>query len=62
LLWSIWKAVAIGLESELGKGREGLRAVGMGTWRKAHPVGFLLQKLRWKLGSVFPDASHSYCS
>jgi len=37
LLWSIWKVVAIGHESELGRGREGLRAVGMGTWRKAIP-------------------------
>jgi hypothetical protein len=35
LLWSIWIFVAVVFESELGRGREGLRAVGMGTWRKA---------------------------
>jgi hypothetical protein len=34
LLWSIWKVVVVGFMSELGRGREGLRAVGMGKLRK----------------------------
>ena len=32
----------------------------MRTSRKRLTAGFLLG--RWKLGAVFPDASHSYCS
>jgi hypothetical protein len=40
------------LQSEPGRGRKrgSKRAVGMGTWRKAYLVCFLL---RWKLGLVF---------
>jgi hypothetical protein len=61
LLCTVRKLVAVGFESGLGRGREGLRAVGMGTWRKPQPICFLLQQ-RCKLGLVFPDASYSYRS
>ena len=44
----------MGLESELGRGREGLRAVGMETWRKAYPVCFLLQNRGGSLVWCFP--------
>jgi hypothetical protein len=46
--------------SEPGRGREGLRMMGMGTWRKPSLLSPLA--IEGKAGSVFPDASHSYGS
>jgi len=56
MLESIWRVVAVGLVrvSREEQEREGLRAVGMGTWRKAYPVCFLLQNRGGSLVWCFP--------
>jgi len=45
-----------------GKGKRGPKSSGNGNMEESLSCLFPPSEQRWKLGLVFPDASHSYCS